>query len=495
MNLTVKTIYGFGKGTGMRRRTAILAASTAALLAASGVAYVVTAATSASAATTFGVAPYVDMSNSAETMLDSAISSAGVRSYTAAFIIGSGCTPIWGDSQGIDSSTANAEIARAQSEGAQTIISFGGAAGAELGQSCTDTASLTAAYQSVISKYGVNHLDFDIEGAAIADPASINRRFQAIRSLETSNPSLVVSLTIPVLTSGPDANGQAFLHAAGSNGARVDLVNAMTMDYGGSGIEMGNAAVSAAQGTLTAARTVWPGFGWGNIGITPMIGQNDSAGEIFTIADANTVVNFANSNGVGRLAFWSISRDQPCPGGAGGGASPICSSVSQNALDFTRIFTSFSGGGGGGGTPPPPPPPTTPGGGGGGGGCAAAWDSATAYVGGSVVSQNGHNYKAKWWTQGESPATHSGQWDVWADQGSCSGSGGGGGATTPPPPPPTTPAGGGGGGQTGSWAPNVAYAVGAIVTYGGHTYRCLQAHTSQVGWEPPNTPALWQLVS
>ncbi|HEU0241116.1 MAG TPA: carbohydrate-binding protein [Micromonosporaceae bacterium] len=42
---------------------------------------------------------------------------------------------------------------------------------------------------------------------------------------------------------------------------------------------------------------------------------------------------------------------------------------------------------------------------------------------------------------------------------------------------------------------NHAYAVGALVTYGGHTYRCIQAHTSQVGWEPPNVPALWQLVS
>ena len=31
--------------------------------------------------------------------------------------------------------------------------------------------------------------------------------------------------------------------------------------------------------------------------------------------------------------------------------------------------------------------------------------------------------------------------------------------------------------------------------YGGHTYKCLQAHTSQVGWEPPNVPALWQLIS
>src|SRR5688500_3295130 len=44
-----------------------------------------------------------------------------------------------------------------------------------------------------------------------------------------------------------------------------------------------------------------------------------------------------------------------------------------------------------------------------------------------------------------------------------------------------------------AWQPNVAYAVNALVTYGGSTYKCLQAHTSQVGWEPPHTPALWQV--
>jgi len=45
------------------------------------------------------------------------------------------------------------------------------------------------------------------------------------------------------------------------------------------------------------------------------------------------------------------------------------------------------------------------------------------------------------------------------------------------------------------WAPNTPYAVGAQVTYNGLTYECLQAHTSLTGWEPPNVPALWQLIN
>lgn len=46
----------------------------------------------------------------------------------------------------------------------------------------------------------------------------------------------------------------------------------------------------------------------------------------------------------------------------------------------------------------------------------------------------------------------------------------------------------------GTWAPNTAYSVGSQVTYGGVTYRCIQAHTSLTGWEPPTTAALWQRI-
>jgi len=295
----------------------------------------------ASAATAYGVAPYVDLSANSADVLDSAISQAGLKSYTAAFIIGSGCTPIWGDTLGIDNSTANARIARAQSAGAQTIISFGGAGGAELAQSCGDVNALTQAYQNVINKYHVNHLDFDIEGAAIADQGSVDRRFQAIRNLQSNNGGLSISLTIPVLENGPDGNGTNFLRSAKNDGVNVDIINIMTMDYGHSVGDMGAAAKTAADGTLAAARGVGLNVGYGNIGITPMIGNNDSAGEVVTEDNARDIVNWATSKGIGRLAFWSIGRDQPC---AGGGVSPNCSGLGGSSLDFSRIFNGFSGG-------------------------------------------------------------------------------------------------------------------------------------------------------
>ncbi|MFE7775312.1 glycoside hydrolase family 19 protein [Streptomyces sp. NPDC057445] len=56
--------------------------------------------------------------------------------------------------------------------------------------------------------------------------------------------------------------------------------------------------------------------------------------------------------------------------------------------------------------------------------CAAPWNSSSVYTGGMVAAHGGHNWQAKWWTQGETPGT-TGEWGVWADQGTC-GDGGGG---------------------------------------------------------------------
>ena len=62
--------------------------------------------------------------------------------------------------------------------------------------------------------------------------------------------------------------------------------------------------------------------------------------------------------------------------------------------------------------------------------CAAAWSSTTVYTGGEQASENGINYTANWWTQGNDPATNnggSGSGQPWTSDGSCTGGSGGGG--------------------------------------------------------------------
>lgn len=54
------------------------------------------------------------------------------------------------------------------------------------------------------------------------------------------------------------------------------------------------------------------------------------------------------------------------------------------------------------------------------------------------------------------------------------------------PPPVSTPA----------WSAGLAVVVDALYTYGGFTWRVVTAHTTQLGWEPPNLPALlWVKVT
>ena len=41
------------------------------------------------------------------------------------------------------------------------------------------------------------------------------------------------------------------------------------------------------------------------------------------------------------------------------------------------------------------------------------------------------------------------------------------------------------------WAANAEYTIGYKVQRSGKLWRCIQAHTSQIGWEPENAASLW----
>lgn len=49
-------------------------------------------------------------------------------------------------------------------------------------------------------------------------------------------------------------------------------------------------------------------------------------------------------------------------------------------------------------------------------------------------------------------------------------------------------------GTSTEWAAGEQVLVGNVRSYGGSDYQCIQAHVTQVSWEPPNVPALWQVV-
>lgn len=44
------------------------------------------------------------------------------------------------------------------------------------------------------------------------------------------------------------------------------------------------------------------------------------------------------------------------------------------------------------------------------------------------------------------------------------------------------------------WSGGTPYSVGFKTTYQDRLWRCIQVHTSQAGWEPTNTPSLWEEI-
>jgi len=299
-------------------------------------------------------APYIDMGLTADWQLTTIQQQSGIQVFTLGFVVGNGgCTPTWG---GVGATVANDTLPNGttivslvqgvRAAGGDVIISFGGASGTELAQGCTTVSTLQAAYQAVLNKYSVNsstpvRLDFDIEGGATTDQASITRRDQALKNLKSANPGLVISYTLPVLPTGLIQSGVNILNSVKTDGLSLDVVNVMAMDYGSANDNGGQMGLSAQQAaTNTHNQVVAAGLS-ATIGVTPMIGINDTNTEIFQLSDAQSLLNFANANSyITRLAMWSVARDNG--GCAGQGfASPTCSGISQSNWAFANILKVF----------------------------------------------------------------------------------------------------------------------------------------------------------
>ncbi|MFD9498894.1 cellulose binding domain-containing protein [Streptomyces sp. NPDC060035] len=297
-------------------------------------------------ATGAGFAPYIDTSlYPAYDLLDT-VGKTGVKEFNLAFITSDGsCTPLWGGVTGLGDDKVAGQIDALRAQGGDVRVSFGGAAGAELALHCSSAADLAAAYGKVIDTYKLTKVDFDIEGGALPDTAANSRRSQAIAQLQKAHPGLDVSFTLPVMPEGLTQPGVDLIADAKKNGVRVDSVNVMAMDYGASySGDMGDYATQAATATQAQIKGVLglsDAAAWEAVAVTPMIGVNDVATEIFKVDDAAQLVKFAKEKGIGRLAMWSGTRDKECAGGTKPTADASCSSILQEPLAFTKAFGAF----------------------------------------------------------------------------------------------------------------------------------------------------------
>ena len=313
------------------------------------------------------VAPYVDMTLWPLRNLSQIATNSGLRSLTLAFIVSSKgtCAPSWGNYYpvGQNGGSFASNISAFQSMGGSPIVSFGGEANQELALVCPSAQALEQQYQYVVDHYNVYNLDFDIEGSALNNQASIQMRNQALALLQKDEAALghtvTISYTLPVMPWGLLSNSQYLLNNAAANGVNVSVVNVMAMDYGlpNPQGQMGNWAVQAGQATEAQLAKIWPQKTasqlWSMVGLTPMIGQNDLSGEIFTPQNASQVYNFAVAQGIGRLSYWSAERDFECSGGADVNSN-TCSGVVQSPYEYASLLMGVT-------TPPPSTTTTTQG--------------------------------------------------------------------------------------------------------------------------------------
>ncbi|MEU9121028.1 carbohydrate-binding protein [Streptomyces sp. NPDC048506] len=362
----------------------------------------------------YAAAPYLMPLDNDPPDAGAVMDATGLKAFQLAFVLapnGGGCSPTWGGTNPVATDTAVAGVISAiRAKGGDVSASVGGYGGTKLGQSCATPEATAAAYQQVIDKYGLKALDFDLEEPEYENAAAIHNEIGAAKILQQKNPGIYLSVTTAGTVDGTGWFGKQMLNEAKSQSFTPDNFSIMPFDGGFNGAASQTAALTNFNAVLRST------FGWDEAtayaheGISQMNGRSDT-GEYFTQADFQTVLDFATAHHMARFTNWSVNRDRQCtPPDNNGKTSGTCSSVPQGAYDFTRYSVKFAGA-----TPPTTPSPTTtpP-----GGSCtAAAYRAETVYVGGDTVAYAGHTWRAKWWTQGETPST--GGSGVWQDLGAC----------------------------------------------------------------------------
>ena len=236
--------------------------------------------------------------------------------------------------------------------GGQLLLSFGGADGIYAEIACWDDNQLFALMEKVMEDSGSRRFDFDIEGYQLLNTEGTARRARVLARLQAKYPDLYVSFSLPGWLRGLNPPAIDLLTTTQAAGVRIDMVNVMTQSFGQENLRtmvmpstVGQASVMAFRATANQMAAIFPNKSQPQIhammGITPMIGKNDD-GSTFTLDDARTVADFAKSNGIGLISYWSHQRDRAQ---ATNGSNDLnsFSGVAQSNFQFHSIFKSAGG--------------------------------------------------------------------------------------------------------------------------------------------------------
>jgi hypothetical protein len=229
--------------------------------------------------------------------------------------------------------------------GKNYIISTGGANGVF---DCPSGSALIG-FINTYNSANLVGIDFDIEGGQ--SQQVIDNLINATIAAEKQFPNLVFSFTIQSLgtTAANPITGGSVGTTVVSEIKRLGLggnyvVNLMAMDYGSTSpsncvvvnnlCDMGQSAVQAAQ-----ALNQQSGIPFSHIGLTVDIGQNDTQSEVTSLANIDTICNFAKSNGLRVVRFWSFDRDTP----TGNGSASTMNGNGDPALAYNHEYINACG--------------------------------------------------------------------------------------------------------------------------------------------------------
>jgi chitinase len=273
------------------------------------------------------------------------IATTGVKDLTLAFMLSHGnCSPAWDGKRPLTGGADQAAIEAIRAAGGDVDVSFGGWSGNKLGSACKTPESLAAAYQRVIDAYSLQAIDVDIEHGEFTNKKTRVRVVTALAAVQRANPGLEISITFGTAQSGPERDGQSLIADAAAIGFMPTAWTIMPFDFGAPVSDMGQTSIRAAEGLqreLSSRYGLTAAAAYRHVGVSSMNGRTDESDETVSVADFQTILDFAQLHHLGRLTFWSVNRDRACGGASNGEDS--CSGIAQQPFQFSDLVAQYHG--------------------------------------------------------------------------------------------------------------------------------------------------------
>lgn len=389
-----------------------------------------------------------------------------------------------------------------RARGGDVMISVGGLTGTPVwGVQGVTEDMLFNTYMQIIQAYNITRFDLDIE--SVWQGAAWNtHNARAIRRVQDAT-GVEIVLTVPVMPHGLIQAGRSTVETFLRAGVDITYVNIMAMCYGANYFHMyDTGSVMAISNTATQLRQMYRDIrgvnltqaqAYAKVGVTLSVGYEGFGHPFWPVSWSQLVMNHAVDRNIGMVSFWSMNRDAMIDNGIG---------RIQNQYEHTNVFLGFGGNAAPRPTPTPMPTPTMtpvptpqptlpphvtvtptprpatptptprpatptptprpatptptprpPVGG------VAAWERNRVYVAGNIVTHNGVQWRAQWWTLGEVPGT-SVVWQEIIQPGDY------------------------------TWRPNQVYVAGDIVVHNGVRFRARWWTQGEV----PGTREVWQRI-